>query len=455
MFAKGCASFGVELSDDFEPKAVELLEGFEPKAAELSEGFEPKAGELSVDDLPKAELLEAWPLKDPDAEVPNIPELGLLSILVILDVPKENPAVSFFGLSLDDFAPKENAGFSEEDPIENAAFSVELVENVFSSGDFDENAALSVEPVDNEAFSDDPIENADFSVVPLENAGTAAAIGFGLELLPKENGELVNFSVGALDEPKLNPVEAGLSSFGADGETALLLAPNTKLDLTSGSEELLLGGAPKEKPAVVPEVAADAPNAKPPPGLESVSDAAAPNLKPPVSPNAGLVPLVSVVGLLFSDTENGAIFGWSLLASAVALLKTKLPNDGFTGSAGFDVINDENDGLVGSAPPEGEPKANPPPPPADGVSVAGDFKKLKPSLPPAGLAAANPPKPEKAFFFSGSSPTLRRRAFRMTRPWISPAEAFLKTPALSDSTSWSQFSWFSSLPTRLAILDLL
>jgi len=76
LFAKGCASFGVELSDDFEPKAVELLEGLEPKAAELSEGFEPKAGELSVDDLPKAELLEAWPLKDPDAEVPNIPELG-------------------------------------------------------------------------------------------------------------------------------------------------------------------------------------------------------------------------------------------------------------------------------------------------------------------------------------------------------------------------------------------
>jgi len=98
-----------------------------------------------------------------------------------------------------------------------------------------------------------------------------------------------------------------------------------------------------------------------------------------------------------------------------ALLKTKLPNDGFTGSAGFDVINDENDGFAGSAPPEeGEPKANPPPPPEDGESVAGDFKKLK--LSPAGWAAVNPPKPENAFFFSGSSPTFRLRAFRMTRP---------------------------------------
>lgn len=266
------ASFGVELSVDFEPKA-----------AEFSDDFEPKAVELSVD-LPKAELLEACPLtKELGAEVPNIPELGLLSMLAILDEPNENPVVSFLGLSSDDLAPNENTGLSdlsEDKPMENADFSVE--------------------PVENAAFSVDPIENVDFSVGPLEKAGSATAVGFGLELLPKENGVLVNFSVGALVEPKANPAEAGLSSFG--GGVALLLAPKTKLDLASGSV-VLLGGAPKAKP--LPEEAEDAPNANPPPGLLSVS--AAPNVNPPVSPNAGLVPLLSVG--LFSDTEKGAIFG--------------------------------------------------------------------------------------------------------------------------------------------------
>lgn len=133
--------------------------------------------------------------------------------------------------------------------------------------------------------------------------------------------------------------------------------------------------------------------------------------------------------VLFSVDEKGELFG----VSSEVLPKAKEPNEGFAGSAG---LAPKRNG-VGESVLATEPNTT-----GDsdflGSAAPGFARKLNESE-AAGVDAEKPPNPANTFFFSPPSPGFLLRAVLITRPFISRSLAFLKCPAVSDSSSSSQF----------------